>query len=71
MTKIKNHTLLELLSELPDPRIDRQKRHHLVDIMTISILATICGADHWTEVEDFGVAREEWPAIPGPSQAIY
>jgi predicted transposase YbfD/YdcC len=60
MTKTKNLTLLDLLSEIPDPRIDRQKRHNLPDILAIAILATICGADHWTEVEDFGNTRKKW-----------
>lgn len=60
MTKTKNPTLLELLSELPDPRIDRQKQHSLIDIVAIAILGTICGADHWTEIAEFGEARKNW-----------
>ncbi|PYP82140.1 MAG: hypothetical protein DMF61_27180, partial [Blastocatellia bacterium AA13] len=27
-----------------DPRIDRTKRHKLIDILIIAICATICGA---------------------------
>lgn len=47
-------------SRLPDPRGDRGKRHLLSDIMVIAILSVICGAEHWTEMEEFGHAKEEW-----------
>ena len=46
--------------DLPDPRVDRQKRHALMDILTIAICAVICGADSWVQVEQFGQAKEAW-----------
>jgi predicted transposase YbfD/YdcC len=45
---------------LPDPRVDRTKHHVLVDIMAIAICAVVCGADGWTEVEDFGKIKKKW-----------
>lgn len=45
---------------LRDPRIDRCKRHQLLDILVITICAVICGADDWVEVEAFGNARLAW-----------
>jgi len=39
---------------LRDPRIDRNKQHSLLDIITISILAVLCGADSYDEIELFG-----------------
>jgi predicted transposase YbfD/YdcC len=45
---------------LKDPRIDRTKRHKLLDILVIAVCAVICGADGWTEVADFGRAKEPW-----------
>ena len=45
---------------LPDPRVDRTKHHLLVDIMAIAICAVVCGADGWTEVEDFGKIKKKW-----------
>lgn len=45
---------------LPDPRIDRTKRHALLDLLTIALCAVICGADSWVEVEQFGQAKEAW-----------
>jgi predicted transposase YbfD/YdcC len=45
---------------LPDPRIERSKRHQLLDIVTIALCAVICGADSWVDVELFGHAKEAW-----------
>lgn len=58
----KNQTpsLLEYFADLPDPRIDRCKQHELIDILAIAILATICGAEHFTEMEEFGRAKQDW-----------
>lgn len=47
-------------SELEDPRVDRTKRHKLLDIVVIAICAVICGADSWVEVESFGQAKLKW-----------
>ena len=53
-------SLLNILTQIPDPRIDRQKRHNLIDILAISVLASICDANTWTEIEDFGNAKAAW-----------
>ncbi len=45
---------------LEDPRIERSKRHKLLDIITIAICAIICGADSWVHIEMFGRSKEEW-----------
>jgi len=45
---------------LPDPRVERTKRHALLDVLTIALCAVICGADSWVEVERFGQAKEAW-----------
>src|ERR671939_1691063 len=45
---------------LPDPRIERTKRHQLLDILTIAICAVLCGADSWVDVEVFGHAKLPW-----------
>ena len=53
-------TLVEHFSSITDPRIDRTKRHKLIDILVIAICATICGADGWEEFELFGQAKHDW-----------
>jgi predicted transposase YbfD/YdcC len=52
--------LRDHFAALPDPRIDRTKRHQLLDIVTIAICAVLCGADSWVDVELFGQAKLEW-----------
>lgn len=44
-----------------DPRKDtHNKRHRLSDILVLTLLASLCGAQTWTDVEEFGNAKEEW-----------
>jgi predicted transposase YbfD/YdcC len=52
--------LIDHFSAITDPRIDRQKRHKLIDILTIAICGVICGADDWVAIEAFGKARLDW-----------
>jgi len=47
-------------SSLKDPRVERTKRHKLLDIIIIAICGTICGADGWVEIEQFGKEKEAW-----------
>ncbi|TFG67015.1 MAG: ISAs1 family transposase [Anaerolineales bacterium] len=56
----KTPTLEGQFAELTDPRSDHTKRHKFIDIMIISILVIICGADGWTDVELFGQSKEGW-----------
>lgn len=52
--------LVDHFRSLTDPRMDRQKRHALMDILFISVCATICGATSFVDMEDFGNAKVEW-----------
>lgn len=45
---------------LPDPRSPLGRRHVLSDLLTIAICATICGADGWVQVAEFGQAKRKW-----------
>lgn len=47
-------------SRIKDPRIDRTKRHRLLDIIIIAICGVICGADSWVDIELFGKTKIEW-----------
>lgn len=60
MSKLKAATLFEGLAKLPDPRREHQRFHALFDILVISICAVLCGAGHWTEMAEFGAAKQEW-----------
>ncbi len=45
---------------IPDPRVERCKRHALMDILFLFISAVLCGAEGWEDIEDFGHARLDW-----------
>lgn len=60
MSKPPRQTLIEHLSAVPDPRIARTQRHEFLDISAIALCAVIGGTDHWTEVVEFGQARQQW-----------
>ena len=57
----KNNPLIKCLGELTDPRTQKHSsRHTLIDILMLTIIAVICGADSWVAVERFGHAKYEW-----------
>ena len=55
-------TLLDHFAEIPDPRTARTPVHPLPTIIGIAILAVICGADTYNDIEDFGTGKDEWLA---------
>jgi predicted transposase YbfD/YdcC len=55
-----NETLLELLEGLPDPRLDHNKQHRVVDILTIAICGALCGVDNYVELERFARIKHKW-----------
>jgi predicted transposase YbfD/YdcC len=56
----KPRTLLAHFANLPDPRLDRTKKHRLLDILVVAICAVIGGADSWPAVVTFGNAKLDW-----------
>ena len=53
-------TLLEILANLNDHRIERKKEHLLIDIVVITIASVICGAENWNQIQMFGQSKYEW-----------
>jgi predicted transposase YbfD/YdcC len=45
---------------LKDPRVERTRRHELMDIVIVSILAVVCNADGWSEIVDYANTKEAW-----------
>ena len=60
MKRGESASIMDSFEALEDPRIDRCKRHQMLDIIVIAICATICGADSWVHMEMFGKNKEEW-----------
>ena len=57
---IATSTIIEHFDTLEDPRIERTKLHLLIDIVTITICAVICGADGPSDIEQYGHEKYEW-----------
>jgi predicted transposase YbfD/YdcC len=53
-------TIKHHFRKLKDPRINRHKRHHLLDIIVVALCAVLCGAKDWQQIEAFGKQRLDW-----------
>jgi len=60
MEKPRKLSLITILKEVPDPRVDRRKLHSLSDVLSIAICALLCGADSFEDMEVFGEAKSDW-----------
>jgi hypothetical protein len=58
-------SLLQIFAKISDPRVNRCKKHNLLDIIILSILGVLCGADTYGEIEMFGKANS------GVSQTVF
>lgn len=54
------YSLKEELSEIDDPRVLGRTRHSLLDVLVLSVLAIICQAETFVDIESFGKAKESW-----------
>jgi predicted transposase YbfD/YdcC len=52
--------IAKCFNKVKDPRIERSKRHKLLDIILLAICGVICGADSWVDIEMYGKAKKEW-----------
>lgn len=53
-------SLVEAFSSLEDPRIEKHKKHLLIDIIVLAICAVISGAEGWEAIEAFGEEKRDW-----------
>jgi hypothetical protein len=47
-------SFLEHFASLEDPRVERNQRHALLDIVLLTVCAVVSGADGWGAIEEFG-----------------
>lgn len=45
---------------IADPRIERIKRHKLIDIRFITMAVVLCGCDEWEETAWYAEKKEAW-----------
>lgn len=69
MEPVTGRGLAEHFAALEDPRVERTRVHRLLDIVSIAVCAVIAGAESWNDVEEFGLAMEDFFAdfleLPG------
>ena len=46
--------------KLRDPRRSGLTSHPLTDLIAIAVLAVICGAEGWDDMNEFGLAKQKW-----------
>ena len=51
-------SLITIFREMPDPRSGNAQRHDLLDILTIALVASVCGAESCVDFAEFGEDRE-------------
>lgn len=52
--------LKQCFGGLPDPRVQGRCDHLLIDILAMALLAVMCGAEDWPDIEEFGERRQTW-----------
>ena len=50
--------LMRYFGAVPDPRIERSRRHPLSSILVIFLCAIVCGADSFVDIEEWCLAKE-------------
>lgn len=53
-------SLLVHFASLEDPRVERNQRHALLDIVLLTVCAVVSGADGWEAIEEFGREKLDW-----------
>jgi predicted transposase YbfD/YdcC len=53
-------SLITILKEVPDPRVERGQEHDLVDILVIALCTLLCGGDSFYDMEEFAEIRLPW-----------
>lgn len=53
-------TLMEAFGLIPDPRMERTRKHDLISIIVISVCGIMSGCQSWEEIADYGEQRQDW-----------
>ena len=53
-------TFLTHFDSISDPRIERCKKHNLMDILSLAISAVMSGSEGWEDIENFGHVKLDW-----------
>jgi predicted transposase YbfD/YdcC len=62
MDNLPKISLQRLFEDMDDPRVVGRCTYPLVEVVLIAICGVLCGAETWTEVEEFGESKRAWLA---------
>jgi predicted transposase YbfD/YdcC len=60
VTKSQFISLITILEEVPDPRVQSTVDHDLSDLLTIALCTILCGGESFYDMEEFGEVRLPW-----------
>jgi len=60
VTKNQFISLITILEEVPDPRVQCTVDHDLTDLLAIALCTILCGGDSFYDMEEFGEVRLPW-----------
>ena len=52
--------ITEFFGNLPDPRVERTRHYPLIEIVAVSVLAVMCGAEGWSDIRNWGTDWAHW-----------
>ena len=55
-----NASIVEHFQTLEDPRIERTKQHHLLDMLIIALYTLLSGGEGFQDMEFFGKSKRTW-----------
>src|SRR5215469_12176511 len=53
-------SLEECFGDLPDPRVEGRCDHKLIEVILVAVCAVLCGAENWSQVEEYGNDKVDW-----------
>lgn len=59
-TNVRLRSIVKHFESLPDPRHQRNRRHLLIDVITLAVCGVIVGCDGPTAIEHWAKAKEDW-----------
>ena len=60
MESMPDVSIVSHFKDLPDPRIERAKKHRLIDIIVIALGSIMVGGDGFQDMELFGKSKQAW-----------
>lgn len=60
MKKETELSFLDIFSRLEDPRSSRNRLYSMSELLLTCLCASVCGAEGWQDIENFGHAKIEY-----------